>query len=344
MTIEKFEKILLQSESSNLDFKRGQYDFSNDKDEIKTSKFVKDIISFSNTIRTDTGYIILGIAIEEDGSKELLGINMHIDDAIFQEKIKNKVLPVPKFSYSTLTYQNKIFGIIEIPVTKYEYPISPITKLKGLEPGKFYFRRGSSNSEANGYEGIQIANWLSSLSDIDSKKFLFSEIHELVIKITESKLLLSVILSDALLLSRKYYLRDLQEFCSAELTGLNVRFEESNKSVYSYRTNSVLFTYQKFDFPPYWDPNKMMKLLEKEKGVFRFQLFFHQSIIEIEETLNKFSKKPMLCTINVPGDTIISDEKYKALEITIYADKDNFDNLYMNIKQKLIDKLLEINI
>lgn len=116
MTHTEFEKILLQAESTTLDFKRQHYNFSNDTDNRKTAEFVKDIISFCNTIRNETAYIIIGVGVKPDGTKELIGLNEHIDDSVLQDKIKNKVLPIPKFSYYTYNYNNVVFGIIEIPV------------------------------------------------------------------------------------------------------------------------------------------------------------------------------------------------------------------------------------
>jgi hypothetical protein len=68
----------------------------------------------------------------------------------------NKAFPNPVFSYYTFKYSDKQFGILEIPIRKYSEPISPTIKMRGLEPGKIYFRRGSTNSEANGREVITI--------------------------------------------------------------------------------------------------------------------------------------------------------------------------------------------
>ena len=146
ITKTKFKMLIEGQESSVLDFKSKMYDFSNK--EKATSDFVKDVICMSNTIRKEDSYIIIGVEEKNDGKKELHGLDMDIDDAILQDKVKDKVYPRPNFSYYTMTYEEKQFGIIEFPVTKYSTPLTPTSKLKGLEVGKVYYRQGTSNSEA----------------------------------------------------------------------------------------------------------------------------------------------------------------------------------------------------
>jgi hypothetical protein len=163
ITIEQFEKLVERPESSVLDFKRQFYDFDNDRDLKATASFVKDIISFSNTIRSESAFIIFGIGEKGDGSKELMGIDKTVDDAILQNKIKDKVIPIPLFETYTLNYADKTFLIIEMPIRFYDTPIYPIKKMIGLKEGLIYFRRNSSNSDANGLEVIQIQKWLDSL-------------------------------------------------------------------------------------------------------------------------------------------------------------------------------------
>jgi len=132
MTDERFEEILSKSESSILDFKAELYDFSNDRDDIALAKFVKDVISFANTIREAPAYIIFGAKELQDNTKQKVGITKNIDDAIFQDKIKNKLYPIPNFNYSTKKINNLTFGILEFPIRQYEFPITSIVKLKGI--------------------------------------------------------------------------------------------------------------------------------------------------------------------------------------------------------------------
>ena len=87
----EFERLINMSETSTLDFKTKMYDFKDDNDLRKTAKFVKDIIAFSNTIRNESSYIIIGIEEKTDGTKEFHGLDKFIDDGILQDIVKDKV-------------------------------------------------------------------------------------------------------------------------------------------------------------------------------------------------------------------------------------------------------------
>jgi len=165
-----FEELLKKPEGETLDFKRQQYDFigSKSKKEEKTAEFVKDIVSFANTIRSEPAYIILGV--EED--KTTGKINRHgileteyIDDADFQQKFKRKVDPHPKFTCDRyIDDEGKFYEIIEIPIYPYPKPCTAIRDVPPLEIGQVYIRRGSSKDSANKLEIDRIQGWLDNLS------------------------------------------------------------------------------------------------------------------------------------------------------------------------------------
>jgi len=157
-----FEFLLFQPESTVLDFKEMPYEFDRNKDN-EDAKLVKDIISFANTIREEKAYIISGVR-DDNGSNVCVGITNFTDDAILQEKVKDKVNPKPIFASYPFEYKGLKFGIIEIPVHPYEHPLGVTVKMKGCEPGETYFRRGSSNSKADSSQIILTNNWLKLLS------------------------------------------------------------------------------------------------------------------------------------------------------------------------------------
>jgi len=211
MNSDELEKILDKPESTIVDFKEAQYKFDSDN---KTAEFIKDIIPFTNSIRAESAYVVLGVRANIDGTKELISINDHIDDSIFQEKVKDKVYPKPSFLYYTITYENKAFGVFEIPIRRYPEPIAPVVRLKGLEVGKIYSKRGSSNSEAIGKEIIQINNWLISLPDHyhSTKASKNEKASPLLMSTTSKDKLLSECIADALSFSRDYNFQDLHFF------------------------------------------------------------------------------------------------------------------------------------
>lgn len=350
MTNDDFENILSNPESDILDFKREQYDFLKNANEISTAKFVKDIISFCNTIRTETGYIILGVGLSKDGEKELNGIDQFVDDAVFQEKIKNKVTPIPYFSYSTIKYKDKIFGIFEIPKRKYEEPIFPTVNMKGLEPGKVYFRRGSSNSEATGREVILINKWLESLPSLSDNSSINDEVSEIMLKSTSKILPLSEQIAASLRLSKKYGIKKLQTFCEGELSGWYDKTEKMDvKNELSYRMQKVVMTPNDVQINPYsfYSPTsqQMLEELKKvDKNAFEQELLFPQPITQIESYLTGFStnKDKSLIVLTSDADSLFDNPELKGLTIKTFATVHNLETIYQGIRQKLISNLLEI--
>lgn len=341
MTVEKFKEILDKPESTILDFKNEEYDFSRNATEAKKSEFIKDIISFSNTIRTESAYIIIGIKSFENGDKELNGVDKITDDSILQQKIKSNTIPHPIFSYSSFKFDGKNFGIIEIPVKKYDFPITALTKMKGLEPGKIYFRRGTSNSEANGIESINISNWFKSLlsTNTNAETTLHKFIANVILKLTKRDGSLSKVISECLTISKEYNLKKLENFCYNELTG----WKKAARRNYQFRSSMVLITPLNIEFPNFSNLTaaQILKDMEGTDGIYENRLYFKQPIIEIEESIEKLNAYS-LATMKVDGKTFFEDETKSHITITYYLSAQNFINVHNNIRQKLIDLLLEI--
>jgi hypothetical protein len=346
ITKSEFEILLLKPESTTLDFKRTQYEIIKEGDKSNTAKLIKDIICFCNTIRTETAYIIIGIDIKDDGSKNLVGLNENIDDSIFQNKVKGKVSPSPIFSYYTFAFADKKFGILEFPVKKYLEPLSSTINMNGLEAGKIYFRRGSSNSEAFGREVITINNWFGNMPNESIGLSFTDEIHQLLSRITSTKYPLSENIAQALHLSETYNLHELKEFCKNELTGwFNKVSEDDIPKILSYRVNEVIVSPYEIEINPYAAANSIavMNELKKTKGFFTRRILFAQPISEIEKNLKRLNENPnnTIMTRKISGDKIIN-EKITIPQLILYANRDNLDNVYSGIRQKLIDILVAI--
>ena len=257
----EFENILNNNESTVLDFKEDFYDFENDKNGIQSAKFLKDVISFCNTIRTEKSFIIFGIKERLDNSIKLIGINKRIDDAILQDKIKDKVFPRPIFSFYIKSFKDKNFGILEFPLIKYEMPVMPtVSSFKGLEQGKVYYRNGSSNTEAKGIDTIRINDWLKSLPEYQNFKTLNSEISQFLTSLTDDSQKLSTILTKLLHLSKENGLEELQTFCENEILGTN--YEEVDAD--NHRVLNCFWSWQKIDINPYSMIKPTAQLLKNE--------------------------------------------------------------------------------
>lgn len=339
-----FENLISRPESTILDFKREQYKIINDESGIKTAGFVKDIISFANTIRTETAYVIIGISTDND-NKELIGIDFNIDDATFQEKIKDKVYPKPNFLYYSINYKSKKFGIIEIPVSKYSEPIAPIVKMKGLEVGKIYFRRGSSNAEAIGKEVILIDKWLDSLPSVVESLSLNDEISSLLSNLTSNRYQLSNILSDTLRVAKKHSLKSLIDFCLGELSGWDRPENEESYNFLSYRMQPTLIApgVVQLNNNSIYSSSQIYSQLKNSDGVYERSILFTPSINYLENLVAQYkTKNDALATYNTTMDKLFGDGTMSDFPITAVATTDSFDNIYSRIRQKLIDILLTV--
>lgn len=335
----EFKQLLTKSENTILDFKADLYDFS--KGENENAKFIKDVISFSNTIRNETSYIIFGVSEKQNGELKLNGISQNIDDAILQEKVKDNVYPRPRFSYYTINYKNKIFGILDFPITKYELPLSPTKKFKGLVAGNFYFRNGTSNTEATGLDAIRIAKWIDSIPGHLNNSNLNNDISEYIIRLSKQKENLSIIIPELLSLAKRHDLKDIIDFCTSQIKGIT---NETSEEI-SYRKHTVLGSFLKADFSsnPYLNisQNKVKKEMLENKDFNSVKSIFPQNLLDLEDFIEKFSKSEgVSMTIQKMSskDFLETNEDFP---FYIYCLEDDYKTVYNNIRQKAIDLLME---
>jgi len=330
-----FKNLLNNPESSVLDFKKELYDFSKVD---STAKFIKDIVSFSNTIRSTSAFIVFGIK-ELDGVLEMIGLNEGIDDSILQNKIKDHVLPRPIFSYSPIIYMEKLYGLIEIPIHKYELPIVPAKQLKGLFVGKVYYRNGTSNTEATAIDVIRINDWLKSLQGTVIPN-INEEVSKFLAHAVQREIKLSVLLAQFLNICKRNSLVELQEFIQAELSGA----PRSNHDKYSYRIQNVFVSFSEINATPYMNitPERLKNELLADNHTYQRNFFFHFSIVEIEAYLESFTSNPKNTCLTLK---ISSTEVFENVEeriMTIYVFENQITSIYNNIRQKFVDLLMKV--
>ena len=138
-------QLLFNDESNSLDFKRDQYLFNGQTNDVK-SELLKDILAFTNSWRRETAYILIGVNEAVGGKNEIVGITSHLEDSNLQEFVNSKTNKPIDFSYQTFNVNEKSLGIIEIPVQA--RPIYLIKDYGKLKKESVYLRRGSSTSTA----------------------------------------------------------------------------------------------------------------------------------------------------------------------------------------------------
>ena len=152
------ERLLGQDESPTLDYKSRLVRFDND---YYKAEFIKNVICMANTPRDGSAYIVVGIVCKPDGSKKVIGVSEHPDDANLQTLIGGRVQPIPRFHYRTISYQGKSLGLLEI-FPRRRGPFMPIWGYQEmLRRDVVYFRRGSSNEEAKAEDLHEIVEWMT---------------------------------------------------------------------------------------------------------------------------------------------------------------------------------------
>jgi hypothetical protein len=335
MTTEIFERLIKNPESTVLDFKEICYDFSGNK-ETEDAKLVKDILSFSNSIREDSAYIIVGIK-EELGEKKLLGLSGFPDDSILQQKVKDKIYPRPKFKSYTFKFKDLIFGIIEIPIHGHTEPLASSVKLKGIETGKIYLRRGSSNSEATGREVIEISKWLESLQiKMRSSGLLSDQLTQAVSGLTNRTIPLSTSLAICIGLAINLKYSNFEEFCYLELTGYTKDFDQYGEPA-EHRVMNVIATPMSVELNPNYSltSDALLKHMLTLEHFSEERFFFNKSINEVEGAISwlKVKNDKALAAYEIDDKIMYPESDRIDGKVTLYMGLTMFNNLYEKIRK-----------
>lgn len=146
MNPQLLEELLHEEESSSLDFKREQYRFDADDDEVR-SEVLKDILAFANAWRRVDAYILVGVEEVKGGRSIIHGIANHIDDSNWQQFINSKTQRPIEFSYEAFSIEGKTIGIFRIPPQR--RPLFCKKSFGKVKANEVYIRRGSSTAIAD---------------------------------------------------------------------------------------------------------------------------------------------------------------------------------------------------
>lgn len=148
--------LLKKVEIRTVDFKAKPHRLDN---EHFKSEFIKDVLAMANTPRDETAFIIIGVKLHQDGSRDLVGVTTHPDDSDLQDQFNlAKVEPKPIFVYQPITLDGQSYGVIEIPVKK-NGPHFATRDYGVIKAHRLYFRRGTKNDEATIEEQNRTYRW-----------------------------------------------------------------------------------------------------------------------------------------------------------------------------------------
>lgn len=128
--------IRFENENSTLDFKSQQY--------VDPESLLKDIIAMANCPLKSPKYIVIGVKLISDGSREFHAIDpaAFVDDANYQQLIRENVEPDVNFRYYPFHVDGHLLGVFEID----SCPDPPymMRRDKGrLRKGDAWIRKGS---------------------------------------------------------------------------------------------------------------------------------------------------------------------------------------------------------
>jgi hypothetical protein len=339
----QIENILQKPESSTLDFKRQLYDFANNP-EAANAALVKDVCAMINTIRTQSSYIIFGVDANPGFPNVVVGLSSAVDEGIFQDKVKTKISPNPEFSYNTISINNKLIGVMEFPLRRYESPVAPTINMRGVKSGTIYFRQGSTNTEASGHEVIRIYEWIKSLPAAHNIQNKHDELIGLLIQLQHMDLPLAPILPKMLTIGKKYQIQSIVEFANFELKGVEGTQLE-NAEPFKYRLQKVFI-----DFGASVQINnvgftasQIRDAIRKEEHFIESDLHMGKSVQEMETMIADMTDNNNMrfAVLDSNSKTIMPWYKGNDTRLRVYLFSEDLTNTIRRIRQKAIDLVMD---
>lgn len=166
-------RLLHQSESETLDFKRDQYPFEAADKEAK-SELLKDILAMANAWKSSDGYILVGVEEMTGKKADVVGVTDHLDDAKLQQFVNEKTNKPVSFGYSVVTDDGKQVGVLTVAADQAR-PVFLKRDFGKLRKNVVYIRRGSSTGEASPDEIAEMGAERASVAEPPSIEFEFAE-------------------------------------------------------------------------------------------------------------------------------------------------------------------------
>jgi len=155
-----------------------------------------------------------------------------------------------------------------------------------------------------------------------------------------------VIISETLILSKKYGLEKLINFCKNEIEGLKNRDKRDPIQKYRYRVHPVFLSPNEIKINQYSNATQSsIKNEMKESNDFReFQFFFKQPISILESYIEKIKSEQgrTIVTFKTSAQKVFQENDEKDYPLTIYIFEDDLNSIYLSIRQKLIDLLVGV--
>lgn len=133
-----------ETENGYYDFKKDIYDF---KEQKCKEDFLTDILSFANSHSKGDKYIITGVKLYEDNTRDIDGITTSkiIDGADYQSLVNDNVEPNIIIDFKVLEHNDNKFGIFRICKKNTDQPYMLSKQYGKLPKGFIKIRKGQKN-------------------------------------------------------------------------------------------------------------------------------------------------------------------------------------------------------
>lgn len=335
-----FEQLIKRRESATLDFKEQFYGFKKG-DPNEDAKFIKDVLSFCNTIRNEEAYIVIGVR-HTSLQTDLLGLSDFTDDAILQQKAKDKIWPRPVFKAYTYRYNGKLFGIIEFPIRHYPSPLEVTRQIKGILPDTVYLRRGSGNAVASPRETIQLHQWQQSIPSPAAAPIDRIELNRLLAELSDRSKNLAATMARVLAFAQKTKDKNLLQFATHEIKGYYA-LKGLKMKKYKFRIRRLIATPYEVELALGGSADQMIVKLRKDDHFRDIDYFFNNSLVDLEVMVANMKSKPTLALLSIPYKKVFPDITDSDIpNATIYIGPQDLENVYEGIRKFAIELLIEL--
>ena len=194
-------------------------------------------------------------------------------------------------------------------------------------------------------ETLKINDWLRSLPETIKFSSIHEEIAAFIKRLTEGKEKLSGIMVDLLVFAKRNNLRDLHDFCHSEISGINTKISDQDQEPFWYRVMKVKLSFSSIEINPYsFIPatEQMIKgEIAKSKEFYDYNMLNTKPLYEMEEHIAQIRESTLCSTIKSTVKKLFPHMTSDDI-MYVYIFNDDFKTLYRSIRQKTIDKLMNI--
>lgn len=307
-------------ESTNLDFKKEEYNKAN------YVSLIKDISAMANAVNPETKRIVIGVKHSPGKDKEFIGLENLTDQATLENIIQENIEPNINFKYYPYKFKNITLGIIEI-YDNFDKPYMMKKDYSSLKKGDMWIRKGSRQSRVTREDLDKMFDFRKKVAFDNKVNIGFGKELKKDIYISKSNISRETFPSEV----RKKELEDLiKKIDERYSTNADEKNRESSSAKFSlsgislfgeFRDSekSIRIGYDSFNLPIYKNKEEILDMIKNIKNTYREDDCYYL----YEENSTKFN-----CQIYNDGTEFLEDVKIELF----------FDSAIFSISEIIYEK------